>query len=40
LADGVEAHVRALLKEFPRMPATVIAQRMGWPYDAKTPSDA
>ena len=27
LVDGVEAEVRALLVEFPRMPATVIAQR-------------
>lgn len=32
LADGVEARVRALLREFPRMPATVIAQRIGWPH--------
>lgn len=30
LADGVEAQVRALLVDWPRMPATVIAQRIGW----------
>ncbi|WP_018252762.1 IS21 family transposase [Salinispora mooreana] len=28
--DGVEPQVRALLAEFPRMPATVIAERIGW----------
>src|ERR687889_240712 len=32
LADGVEARVRALLVEYPRMPATVIAQRIGWTH--------
>jgi transposase len=32
LADGVEAQVRALLVEYPRMPATVIAQRIGWTH--------
>ena len=30
LVDGVEPQVRALLAEFPRMPATVIAERIGW----------
>jgi transposase len=28
--DGVEPQVRALLAEFPTMPATVIAERVGW----------
>jgi len=28
--DAVEPQIRALLKEFPRMPATVIAERLGW----------
>src|SRR5262249_24947753 len=30
IVDVVEAQVRALLKEFPDMPATVIAERIGW----------
>jgi len=28
--DGFESQIRALLAEFPRMPATVIAERVGW----------
>jgi hypothetical protein len=28
--DAVEGEIRALLAEFPRMPATVIAERIGW----------
>ena len=32
LVDAVEPQIRALLKEFPRMPATVIAQRIGWSH--------
>jgi hypothetical protein len=36
LADGVEAQVRAQLAEFPRMPATVIAQRIGWQHSMTT----
>jgi transposase len=39
LADGVEAQVRALLQEFPRMPATVIAQRIGWAHSLTTLKD-
>jgi transposase len=39
LADGVEAQVRALLGEFPRMPATVIAQRIGWAHSLTTLKD-
>ena len=30
IVDEVEPAVRALLREFPRMPATVIAERIGW----------
>jgi transposase len=32
LVDAVEPQIRALLKEFPRMPATVIAERIGWAH--------
>src|ERR1700749_4426946 len=32
VADSYEPQVRALLKEWPTMPAPVIAQRIGWPY--------
>ncbi|NLT55537.1 MAG: IS21 family transposase [Actinomycetales bacterium] len=32
LVDAVEPEVRKLLREFPRMPATVIAQRIGWTH--------
>jgi len=39
LADAVEPAVRALLVEFPRMPATVIAERIGWPYSMTTLKD-
>ena len=28
--DDVEGHVRRLLKDFPQMPATVLAERVGW----------
>jgi transposase len=30
IVDAVEPQVRGLLAEFPRMPATVIAERIGW----------
>jgi transposase len=30
IVDVVEPEIRALLKEFPTMPATVIAERIGW----------
>jgi transposase len=30
VVDEVEPRIRALLKEFPDMPATVIAERIGW----------
>jgi transposase len=32
IVDGVEPRIRALLKEFPQMPATVIAERIGWEH--------
>jgi transposase len=32
--DPFEGHVRQLLGEFPAMPATVIAERVGWPGSA------
>ena len=30
IVDAVEPQIRGLLKEFPDMPATVIAERIGW----------
>jgi len=30
--DGFEPPIRALLTEFPDMPATVIAERIGWKH--------
>ncbi len=30
--DGVEARIRELLRDCPTIPATVIAERIGWPY--------
>ncbi|MFJ9732778.1 IS21 family transposase [Streptomyces sp. NPDC101171] len=32
VADAYEPQMRALLQERPRMPAPVIAERIGWPY--------
>lgn len=32
LVDAVEPRMRVLLREFPRMPATVIAERIGWEH--------
>ncbi|MFB7651589.1 MULTISPECIES: IS21 family transposase [unclassified Streptomyces] len=32
VADGYEPQIRALLKEWPRMPAPVIAERIRWPH--------
>jgi transposase len=32
IVDAVEPQIRALLKEFPQMPATVIAERVGWEH--------
>lgn len=39
LADTAEPQVRALLSEFPRMPATVIAERIGWQHSITTIKD-
>ena len=39
LVDGVEMDVRKLLAEYPRMPATVIAERIGWQYSITTLKD-
>ena len=36
LVDGFEPRIRELLQAFPRMPATVIAERIGWPYSIRT----
>lgn len=32
VADAYEPQIRALLTEWPAMPAPVVAQRIGWPY--------
>ncbi|WP_327098160.1 IS21 family transposase [Nocardia vinacea] len=34
LVDPFEGEIRALLAEFPRMPATVIAERIGWRHSS------
>jgi transposase len=34
--DEYEPRIRELLRAFPRMPATVIAERVGWPYSIRT----
>lgn len=39
LADAVEPQVRVLLSEWPTMPATVIAERIGWQYSITTLKD-
>jgi transposase len=36
VADAFEPRVRELLAAFPSMPATVIAERVGWPYSVRT----
>lgn len=35
--DAVEGHVRGLLDEFPQMPATVLAERVGWQVTVVVP---
>jgi transposase len=30
IVDGVEPRIRELLKAYPNMPATVVAERIGW----------
>jgi transposase len=34
LADGFEPRIRSLLAQFPDMPATVIAERLGWEHSS------
>jgi hypothetical protein len=36
LVDGFEPRIRELLAAYPMMPATVIAERIGWPYSIRT----
>lgn len=36
VADAFEPRVRELLAAYPRMPATVIGERIGWPYSIRT----
>ena len=36
LVDGYEPRIREQLAAFPRMPATVIAERVGWPCSIRT----
>jgi transposase len=35
VVDGAEPRIRELLQAYPRMPSTVIAQRIGWPYSIR-----
>lgn len=37
LVDAVEPQIRLLLKEHPKMPATVIAERVGWQHSMTIP---
>jgi len=39
LADAVENQLRLLLAEWPTVPATVIAERIGWRYSMTTLKD-
>lgn len=36
VVDAVEPRIRELLAAYPRMPATVIAERIGWQYSIRT----
>lgn len=36
IADDFEPEIRKLLREYPRMPATVIAERIGWTNSIST----
>lgn len=36
VVDEVEPRIRELLQAYPRMPATVIAERIGWSYSIRT----
>src|SRR5580704_8116400 len=35
VADEFEPRIRELLRVFPQMPSTVIAERIGWPYSVR-----
>lgn len=39
VADEAEPRIRELLSAYPRMPATVIAERIGWQYSIRTLSE-
>jgi transposase len=39
VVDAAEPEILALLKEFPTMPATVIAERIDWPYSIRVLRD-
>ncbi|WP_301150350.1 IS21 family transposase [Mycobacterium simiae] len=39
VADAAEPRIRELLAAYPRMPATVIAERIGWSYSIRTLSE-
>jgi transposase len=36
VADGFEPRIRELLRAYPSMPASVIAERIGWPFSDRT----
>src|SRR5215510_3477829 len=36
VADAFEPRIRELLAVYPRMPAAVIGERIGWPYSIRT----
>ena len=36
VADAFEPRIRELLRAYPSMPATVIGERIGWPYSIRT----
>lgn len=36
VADAAEPKIRELLAAYPRMPATVVAERIGWSYSIRT----
>jgi len=35
IVDAVEPRIRELLRAYPRMPATVIAERIGWAHSLR-----
>ncbi len=39
VADAAEPRIRELLSAYPRMPSTVIAERIGWQYSIRTLSE-